>query len=139
MELIEKINKQNPELLKILEKKYIKETNKKVKTKVRAKPCGPKLIEKIMEQGIESWIRENKLLRNWKRNKKLIELSKLTIPESVWNNTIKKYDLINKKSVNFIKILQYLRKNKFKTLQNYSNNFILPKEKEKTILESFNF
>jgi len=58
----------------------------------RQKPCGDKGIDKIFEQGLKEWLTENKLEKNFKRNVKLIELSKRTIPNEIWNGVQRVYD-----------------------------------------------
>lgn len=104
----------------------------------RQKPCGEKTIVKILEQGLENWIKENKLQRNWNRNKKLIQLSPISIPRQVCEAIIKKYESLHDSSTNSIKILQYIRKNGFK-LENYIDNFMIKNSDKKTVLEDFNF
>jgi len=115
----------------------------------RQKSCGPKLIGKILEQGVPEWLEDqwakdvkaddklegtdkyqglkeksNQLSRNYRRNKKLIELSQNMIPSSLWNLCIEKYESKEKKKPNFTKILHYLTRNRMKQLTPFINQFL---------------
>lgn len=98
----------------------------------RQKPCGNKTIEKIFEMGVQEWIEREDLLDNWRRNKKLVELSRLSIPPKLWNFVIKKYKSLDDKDGDYIKILQYFRKNNFR-LENNVNKFLLNKKEPKLV------
>jgi 5'-3' exonuclease len=115
----------------------------------RQKPCGPKLIGKILEMGVPEWFKDqwakdvkaddklegtdkyqglkdksNQLSRNYRRNKKLIELSPNMIPSSLWNLCIKKYESKEKKKGNFTKVLHYLTRNRMKQLTPFIHQFL---------------
>ena len=90
----------------------------------RQKPCGDKQIEKILTEGLQSYIKREGLLKNWKRNKRLIQLSKVTIPGSVWDAVMSEYDAIEPLPGNYVNILQYFRKYKFRDLANKIDQFI---------------
>jgi 5'-3' exonuclease len=115
----------------------------------RQKPCGAKLIGKILEMGVSEWFKDqwakdvnadnklegtdkyqglkeksNQLSRNYRRNKKLIELSQNMIPKSLWKMCIEKYEAKEKKTPNFTKILHYLTRNRFKQLTPLINQFL---------------
>lgn len=91
---------------------------------VRQKPCGPKLIGKILEQGLEEWLSEQKLERNYRRNKKLIDLSQNSIPKKLWEVIEKKYDSMENKTSNYTKILNYFVKHRMKNLKSEINMFM---------------
>lgn len=116
----------------------------------RQKPCGPKTIVKILQEGIESWFetqwakeiaadeklkgkpnyqnlksKPNQLKRNWKRNKKLIELSRSSIPTGLWNVVVEKYNKLENKKSNYSSIVGYLTKKRFRQLINDANMFMM--------------
>lgn len=89
----------------------------------RQKPCGPKMIGKILEMGIPEWLEQEGLKRNWRRNRKLIELSQQTIPSKLWVKTLKKY---NDKEVigNFSSVMQYFTRNRMRQQLSEINFFM---------------
>jgi len=89
----------------------------------RQKGCGPVKQDKILEQGIEEFIKENKLEENWKRNKTLIELSSETIPENIWNSVLTSYIEYIKVKPDFTTIIKFLHKNGLIQLQNKIHQF----------------
>ena len=107
------------------EEKYQAETQKSAKIKERCKPCGIMKINKMLEYGLEKYLEENDLKRNYNRNKKLIQLDNTTIPQKLWDFIKRKYLLIPNKKYDMIKVLQYLRANKFKTLETDFEGFRL--------------
>lgn len=90
----------------------------------RQKPCGPKTISKILESGLESWIKENKLERNFARNRKLVELNKRSIPTKLWDIVLKKYDSIEDKKPKYNKIMMYFGKHKLKNFIKEQDKFM---------------
>ena len=90
----------------------------------RQKPCGPKTVDKILEQGVKEWVKENGLQKNFIRNRKLIELSPNTIPKGLWELCVKKYEGREKKRGDYTKILKYLSKNRMKALVPAVNQFL---------------
>lgn len=82
----------------------------------RQKPCGPKAIDKIFQEGIEEYIRSNNLIENFKRNRRLIMLKRPAIPEKIWNRIIDEYNNKTNREVDYMTIVKYLGKNKLKQL-----------------------
>ncbi len=59
----------------------------------RQKPCGVKKIDKILTEGLDSYLENDAIFReNYNRNQKLITLNEQFIPEKVWKTTHTKYD-----------------------------------------------
>jgi 5'-3' exonuclease len=78
----------------------------------RQKPCGPKKIEKILEQGIREFFSENpQFKKNYYRNKKLIELSLNTIPQKLWDSILETYKKMENKPFDAMKIMLYFSRN----------------------------
>ena len=91
----------------------------------RQKQCGPQKQDKILQQGIDDFLDENpECKENYQRNKKLIELSKQTIPEEVWNEVIDEFENYEKVESDFINILTFFRKNNMKMLQDRIQEFM---------------
>ena len=90
----------------------------------RQKPCGPKLISKILEQGLDEWLDENDLHRNYKRNQKLICLDQNSIPKKLWDVCVKKYESLEDKKGNYTNILKYLSQNRCKGLIEQITHFM---------------
>jgi 5'-3' exonuclease len=92
----------------------------------RQKPCGPKTVEKILgEIGLEEYIKSEGLIKNFRRNKKLIRLTKQSIPGSIWNATIKNYDEQETKKGNYMLLSKYFQTNRMRKLQKSIDQFFL--------------
>ena len=104
--------------------KYNKETGKEAIIKERQKPCGPKLIEKILEEGLQEYIEREGLKRNFARNRKLVELSKNYIPETIWNGIMETYNSLPVKEKSYNKVILYLGKHKLKSLMEEAKLFL---------------
>ena len=89
----------------------------------RQKPCGPKTVEKILQDGLEDYIRSEGLLSNFKRNKRLIRLSKSTIPDIVWNGVIESYTAQEEKKGNYMLLAKYFSTNRMRQLQKSIDKF----------------
>ena len=89
----------------------------------RQRQCGPKKVDKILEEGITEFIERNKLQENWQRNKTLIELSEQTIPENLWNNVLTQYKTYDNVKPDFINILTFLQNNNLRSLQDKIEEF----------------
>lgn len=101
----------------------VKSVDNSFVSSIRQKQCGPKQIDKILEQGIEEFIKENKLEENWKRNKTLIELSSETIPENIWNSVLTSYNEYVKVKPDFTTIIKFLNKNRLHKLTEKVHQF----------------
>ena len=89
----------------------------------RQKACGPKGVEKILEEGLEEYIRREGLLENFKRNKRLIRLSKHTIPDIVWDRVIEEYGSQETKKGNYMLLAKYFSTNRMRNLQKSIDKF----------------
>ena len=89
----------------------------------RQKPCGPKAVEKILEEGIETFIKREGLLSNWKRNKRLIALTKNMIPAKVWDTVVEDYESQETKKGNYMLLAKYFAANRMRRLQKSIDKF----------------
>lgn len=92
--------------------------------KIKQTPCGPKTIDKILINGVKEFIVENNLIKNFKRNKTLIELSKITIPEDLWKSVLTLYNNYNRIEPDYIKMLGFMNKNNLIKLRERVNEFM---------------
>lgn len=90
----------------------------------RQKACGPKTIDKILDQGIKEWVHENDLIKNYRRNKRLIQLSPVSIPDKVWNAVVKTYEDCEDKQPNYMMIMEYFQRNRMKRLAGLIDKFM---------------
>jgi len=86
----------------------------------RQKPLGPKAVEKIMIEGIENFLKTENLYRNWNRNRRLIDLSK--IPQIIENTIIHKYVTSNIVK-DRITVMAYFEQKSLKVLSGRLNEF----------------
>jgi len=114
-----------PDTLRELIKTYEFIMRKNARIKRRATACGAKKIAEILEYGIEKYLDKHGLRENYKRNKKLIQLDAVAIPPILWDYTIKSYDEIPDTKPDFLKVLQYIRKNNWDTIESDINSFML--------------
>jgi len=112
--LIEYLQENHPKAFSDTEDKYREEFEKEPIAKERATACGSRKINEILEYGLEKYIKENKLNRNYNRNKKLIQLDEATIPKKLWDYIMKRFDKIGDKKYNELKILQFIKRNKLR-------------------------
>jgi 5'-3' exonuclease len=91
----------------------------------RQKPCGPKLIGKILEQGLDEWLDEQGLRRNWNRNRLLIDLGRDYVPKGLWEKVVEVYSGYDKTSSNYSKILGYMTKNRLRALVPEVGSFMM--------------
>jgi 5'-3' exonuclease len=89
----------------------------------RQKACGPKAVEKILVEGIEEFIKREGLIANFRRNKKLIRLTKSTIPGRVWNAIIENYANQESKKGNYMLLAKYFSANRMRRLQQSIDKF----------------
>lgn len=90
----------------------------------RQKACGPKTIDKILEQGIKEWVHENGLIKNYRRNKRLIQLSRVSIPEKVFDAVKNAYESAEDKKSNYMMIMEYFQRNRMKRLSGLIDKFM---------------
>lgn len=79
----------------------------------RQKPCGDKKISEIMMTGIKEWAEDNKekhpdFKRNFIRNKKLVILNKINIPEKLWKKCKEDYKNYEHTPASYDTVLNYL-------------------------------
>lgn len=120
---LEILENEHVDVIRLAIKNYEKEIKKPAKIKKRAIPCGAKKVEEILEYGVEKFIKKNKLISNYKRNKLLVQLDELMIPRKLWNAVIRQYDGIETKKFDMLKILQYINVNGWSTLENNLKSF----------------
>jgi hypothetical protein len=89
----------------------------------RQKPCGPKGVELILQEGLEEWVKKEGLLKNFRRNKRLIRLTKSTIPDRVWNGAIECYDEQENRKGNYMLLAKYFASNRMRRLQKSIDKF----------------
>jgi len=89
----------------------------------RQKACGPKAVEKILAEGLEEFIHSEGLIANFKRNKRLIRLSKSSIPERVWNAVLENYAAQETKKGNYMLLAKYFSVNRMRRLQKSIDKF----------------
>ncbi|RKX17826.1 MAG: hypothetical protein DRP51_10215 [Candidatus Zixiibacteriota bacterium] len=89
----------------------------------RQKACGPKAVEKILAEGLEDFIRREGLMANFKRNKRLIRLSKSTIPDRVWDGVLENYTAQETKKGNYMLLAKYFSINRMRRLQKSIDKF----------------
>lgn len=90
---------------------YYRETKKNAQMKERQKPLGPKKICKILEEGFYEWLEnDEEIKRNYERNKRLIALTRETIPESVWTDIIRSYENYPLVKKDYMKLMTYFTK-----------------------------
>lgn len=82
----------------------------------RQKRITKKIVEKVKEIGIETFAIENNLIKNYERNRKMIELSSEQIPSNIVEEIKFQYNQDNKNRPDYIKITQFLKSNKIKAL-----------------------
>ncbi len=90
----------------------------------RQKRITKKVVESVNELGIEEYAIVNGLVENYERNKLLVELSDETIPKDIWNETVYEYNQQKPKG-SYLKVLQFLRKHKIKSLVDSVDSFLL--------------
>lgn len=89
----------------------------------RQKNCGAKGVEKMLADGLEETIKKEGLLANFRRNKKLIRLTKSTIPGRVWNGAIDCYESQEAKKGNYMLLAEYFGNNRMRRLQKSIDKF----------------
>jgi hypothetical protein len=94
-----------------------------VNSDIRQKRITKKVLKEIAEKGLEQYVIDNNLIDNYERNKKLIELSRDTIPEDIWTNVLYKYNQDPVRG-NFIKVTQFFRKYRIRSLVDKVDSFI---------------
>ncbi len=90
----------------------------------RQKACGPKAVEKILVNGLQDYIKEEGLIDNWKRNKRLICLTKTIIPSRVWQAVMDSYNAQEDKKGNYMLLQKYFGKNRMRALQKSIDKFL---------------
>lgn len=90
----------------------------------RQKPFGPKTITKVLISGLEEYIIQENLERNYERNKKLISLSSEVIPKKIQKKIYIEYKKNRNKKNNFMKVQKYLLKHKFRSLVDKIDHFL---------------
>ena len=126
-----------PDTLRELIRIYEFKVRKNARIKRRATQCGAKKVNEILEYGIKQYIDENGLKENFNRNKKLIQLDIVAIPPKLWDYTIKIYSEMEDTKPDFLKVLQYIRKNNWTTIESDINSFML-KPMQQSLTDIFN-
>jgi hypothetical protein len=90
----------------------------------RQKKITKKVMDEVIELGLEEYAIRHNLIENYERNKKLVELSKDSIPEDVWEETVFQYNNQNPKG-DYMKIVAFLRKHKIRALVEKAGNFMV--------------
>ena len=106
LELLEEFQKENP------------------KSRIN-KPVTQKEIDYLIENLHEELDKNKELGESFLLNKKLIELSEQTIPEELWKNVINQYNNYEKVQSDFMKVLQFLNRNKLMKLQERVEDFFI--------------
>ena len=94
-----------------------------VTTGSRQKSITKKVKESVNELGLEKYAIDNDVISNYERNKNMVELSKDEIPEDIWNNILFEYNNLDPKG-DFIKVVQFLKKHKIRTLEDRASDFL---------------
>lgn len=89
----------------------------------RQKPLGPKTADKILISGLDEFILENDLQKNWDRNRLMIELSKDIIPKKIQKEIFTEFKACGNHKNSFAEVQKYLAKNKFRSLLDKINQF----------------
>lgn len=126
MILVDDINEKINDLKRTNKKQYIELLNEFQKENPNSrinKPVTQKEIDYLIEN-LHNELEKNKDLNEaFSLNKKMIELSKQTIPEDKWKNVIDKYNNYERNKSDFMVIAQFLHKHKLKLLQEKINEF----------------
>ena len=89
----------------------------------RQKACGDKTVEKILQEGLEDFIKKEGLISNFRRNKRLIRLSKHTIPDKVWDGCLEKYENEAEQKGNYLLLTTYFGNNRMRKLAKSVDKF----------------
>jgi hypothetical protein len=89
----------------------------------RQKACGPKGVEQILIEGLEEFIKREGLIANWRRNRRLIMLTKSTIPDRIWNAIMENYEAQETKKGNYMLLAGYFSQNRMRRLQKNIDKF----------------
>jgi 3-dehydroquinate synthetase len=97
--------------------------------KMTNKPFSDKTIKSIINLGIVKWLngQPKEVLENYERNKKLIVLSKETIPQEVQDNILEAYKN-SKPVVDKVLIDNYLKSRNMASMYKKVNDFLPKKE-----------
>jgi len=128
MILIDDVDEKINNLKKTDKKRYLEllEEFQKENPKSRInKPVTQKEIDYLIENLHEELDKNKELGESFLLNKKLIELSEQTIPEYLWKNVINQYNNYEKVQSDFMKVLQFLNRNKLMKLQERVEDFFL--------------
>lgn len=74
--------------------------------------CGVKTAEKIIREGLDKHLNDDEIIKNYNRNKKLIDFN--FIPKNIKDSILKEYKNYNKQKVNGRKVWEFFLKNKMK-------------------------
>jgi len=91
----------------------------------RQKPITKKLKEELLANGIDDFVINHGCLQNYKRNRKLIELSPETIPETIQTQIIYEYENYGELNFDDKKLIEFMRKHNIKTLLPKINQFMI--------------
>ena len=94
-----------------------------IDTEKRQKPLGPKTVTKILISGLDAYILENDLQKNWDRNRLMIELSRDMIPKDIQKTIFTEFKACENKKNSFAVVQKYLAKNKFRSLLEKTEQF----------------
>lgn len=89
----------------------------------RQKACGDKGVEKILQEGLEDFIKREGLISNFRRNKRLIRLSKHTIPDKVWDGCWEAYQDEEEQKGNYLLLTTYFGNNRMRKLAKSVDKF----------------
>ncbi len=94
-----------------------------VDTSKRQSKITKKVLKELYDLGIEEFVIRRNIVKNYERNKQLIELSKDTIPENIRTETVFQYNN-QKPTSNFMKVAAFLRKHKIKSMEEKAGSFL---------------
>ena len=93
--------------------------------KKRQCPITKKLKQELLEEGIDNFVINHSCLQNYKRNKKLIELSSDTIPKDIQTAILYEYNNYQVPKLDIEKLSQFMKKHNIKTLLPKINEFYI--------------
>lgn len=94
-----------------------------INSEKRQKACGEKKIQKILSEGLDNFLKDTLIRKNYERNQKMIVLSKQFIPENVWNNIDEALSKKQDKRKNVFEIGNLFRKYNFDGLVSRISDF----------------
>ncbi len=102
----------------------LSDDNTFVDSSKRQKKITKKVLQELYDLGINEFVIQKNVTKNYERNKMLVELSKDIIPKKIQVETVYQYNSQEPKS-NFMKIATFLRKYKIRSLEPKATQFLL--------------